>query len=217
VNAGASWDWGKFVGDPVELKWNRKDLENLQTVLASGHIKKRRSAVQAGGCLGIFPKYLATEFDVVYTFEPSPILFPQMVLNAPEQNIVRFQAALGHSRGMVDPVCSLRGNDGKTVLHAGMTRVESGGVIPTMRLDDLLLPRCDLIYLDIEGWELFALQGALRTISSCRPVIVCEINRGCEYVGITQDEVRDTIYTMGYNHAGTMRSDYMFVPREAGK
>ena len=216
MNAGAAWDWSKFVGDPVELKWNRKDLENLQTVLASGHIKNRRAVVQAGGCLGVFPKYLVTEFDVVYTFEPSPILFPQMVLNAPEKNIVRFQAALGLVRGMVNPVCSLRGNDGKTVLHEGMTRVEAdAGVIPTMRIDDLKLPHCDLIYLDIEGWEMFALLGARETINRCWPVIVCEINRGCEYVGVTQDEVRATIRSLGYYHAGTMRSDYMFVPREA--
>jgi len=204
-------DWGKFVGDPIELKWNLKDLGSLEEVLK---ITPRRGiAVQAGGCLGVFAKRLAQEFKSVYVFEPSPVLFPMLVNNALEENIVRFQAALGSRHGMVNPVCSLRGNDGKTTLHPGMTRMEQGGHIPVMRLDDLGLPACDLIYLDVEGWELFALQGARETISRCRPVIACEINRGIEYLGYTKDDVRTHITMHGYNHAGTHRSDEVFVPR----
>jgi len=203
-------DMSKFEGSPIELKWNRKDLESLKQVVAM--VKQKRIAVQAGACLGVFPKYLSAEFKAVYTFEPSPPLFVKMTKNAPEPNIVRFQAALGCERGaMVTPVCSLRGKD-KNVLHEGMTRVEQGGIIPTMLLDDLALPFCDLIYLDVEGWELYALHGARETIRRHRPIIACEINRGIEYLGISGDDLRTHIRLLNYEFAIKIRSDEVFVP-----
>lgn len=203
-------DLSKFRGDPVELKWNRKDLESLQVVVPM--VKSRRVAVQAGGCLGVFAKYLASQFDAVYVFEPST-QFVDMTHNAPEANIVRFQAALGSRHEMVDPVCGLRGNDGKTVLHSGMTRVEAGaGIVPTLRVDDLDLPQCDLIYLDVEGWELFALQGAEETIRRCRPIITCEINRGIEYLGISGDELRRWLTDRDYKFHSKHRSDEVYTP-----
>lgn len=199
-----------FRGDPLELKWNHKDLLSLQQVVPL--VERKRAAVQAGGCLGVFAKYLASVFDAVYVFEPS-MQFIDMTHNAPEPNVVRFQAALGYKRGMVNPVCSLRGLDGKSVLHSGMTRMELGaGFVPIIRLDDLALNYCDLFYLDVEGWELYALQGARETISRCRPVIACEINNGIEYLGLTGDDVRTHIKMNGYRFHSKHRSDEVFVP-----
>jgi hypothetical protein len=43
-----------------------------------------------------------------------------------------------------------------------------------MLIDDLNLERCDLIHLDIEGFELHALKGAVNTIQTCRPIIALE-------------------------------------------
>ena len=203
-------DLSAFRGDPVELKWNRKDLESLRAVVEL--VPDRRVAIQAGGCLGAFAKYLAGKFEAVYVFEPST-QFVDMTVNAPEPNVYRFQAALGDARGMVDPVCSLRGNDGKTVLHSGMTRVEVGrGWVPTLRVDDLALSACDLIYLDVEGWELYALRGAAETIHRCRPVIACEVNRGIEYLGISKDTLRDYVVSLDYEFHSQHRSDEVYVP-----
>lgn len=203
-------DLSQFAGDKVELKWNAKDLTSLQQVVPL--VTQRRVAVQAGGCLGVFPKYLAGQFATVYTFEPSASNFVFMTVNAPEANIIRFQAALGCKRGMVDPVLARRGEDGKSILHCGMTALQQGGNVPTIVLDDLALPFCDLLYLDVEGWELFALQGAEATIRRHKPVIACEINRGIEYVGLTGDQLRAFIFGLGYKFQFKARSDEVFVP-----
>jgi hypothetical protein len=113
---------------------------------------------------------------------------------------------------MVDPVCKLRGNDGKTSLHCGMTYlVANKGYVPTLRLDDLALHACDLIYLDVEGYELFALQGAKETIAKYKPVIACEINRGIEYFGISGDDLRTHIRLLGYRFHDRHRSDEVWV------
>jgi len=43
-----------------------------------------------------------------------------------------------------------------------------------MTIDDLGLDACDLIQLDVEGFEAKVLQGASQTITRCRPVIMVE-------------------------------------------
>lgn len=207
----ALWDWAKFRGSAEGLKWNRKELPVVELVLQ--HVERKRVVVQAGGNLGIFPKYLAQQFDVVYTFEPEPELFEMMVYNASEKNIVKFQAALGYKRELVKMSRQRRQNDGGNS-HEGITHVSGPGIIPTICIDDLALPVCDLLYLDVEGYELFALRGARETIERCRPVIACEINKSLDHMGtICAEDVRACIRVLGYDHIGRIRSDEVFVPR----
>jgi FkbM family methyltransferase len=145
-------------------------------------IKEKGVAVQAGGAMGMWAKRMAQVFDVVYTFEPTPDSFYCLNFNCPEENIVAFNAALGDSHKMINmqfPEHKARSKAGKENL--GGFRCFDGGITPTLRLDDLALPRCDLLMLDLEGYELFALMGAARIIETCRPVIVME-DKGCSRV-----------------------------------
>lgn len=197
-------------GSPEAIKWGRRDVLRLETVLPI--VPGRTAAVQAGGNLGIFPKRLASEFATVYTFEPDPDIFEMLMANAPERNIVKVQAALGENRGLVGTSRVRR--DGKPNNHEGITHVVPEGTIPTFLIDDLALPVCDLIYLDIEGFELYALRGAQETLARCRPVVVVEINKSLQYVGLTAEAVTGFITSRGYKHALSMGSDQMFIPAE---
>lgn len=198
----------KLQGDDECLHWNRRDLLVLAHVVDS-YVPGRTAAVQAGGNLGMFAAALADQFEAVYTFEPDALLFPMMVANAPAENIIRFQAALGSDRNLIG---TRRTTDTQT--HSGVTHVHGRGIIPTMRLDDLALPVVDLLYLDIEGFELFALDGACETIERCRPVVVTEINDCCERYGYTEADVIGLMTTHGYRLAETMHHDRIFIPSE---
>lgn len=201
-----------MLGSVAELKWNRKDLESYQKVLP--YVRNRQAVVQAGGCLGVFAQAMARDFQAVYTFEPDPENFAKLVYNVPAVNVVKFQAALGCEPRMLQTVCELRPNDGKSVLHEGMTRTEPGGIVPTLRIDDLGLTACGLFYLDVEGDELFALRGADQTIRQCRPVIACEINRGLTYRGLSEQDVLAYLLQYGYYEFARHRSDVVFLPEE---
>lgn len=203
------WNWSKFKGDPACLKWSRRDLETLDAVLKI--VPGRTAAIQAGGNVGVFPKRLAEQFATVYTFEPSPVLFADMMKNAPEPNIIRFQAALGHERSLVSLSRSRRDGSGKPE-HDGLTHVVGQGAIPTLLIDDLGLHACDLIYLDVEGFELYALLGAAETIRRCRPVIAVEVNRGIEFYGHSPETLRQLICGCGYRNVMKMHSDEVFAP-----
>lgn len=202
--------WQRFAGSQLGLKWNRRDLPNLDKVVA--RVPRRRVALQAGGCLGIFPKRLAESFETVYCFEPSPALFPLLCQNAPERNIIRFQAALGYHRQFVG--LSQERRDGKPDPHEGITHVSGTGPIPTLRIDDLALPVCDLLQLDLEGFELYALQGAAETLARCRPVLCIEINKSIGFMGFSEDDVRACITGAGYRFVERLQSDELFVPVE---
>ncbi len=213
MNATYVWKYNrdKFAGDERAVKWSIRDLASVDAVLPL--VTTRRVCVQAGGNLGVFPKYLSKTFDAVYVFEPSQELFPMMVKNAPEQNIVRFQAALGDAHGLVGTACTRR-KHGPGPIHAGLTHIDGEGIIPTMRLDDFALPVVDLLYLDLEGFELYALRGAMETIARCRPVISVEINNNITFYGESGDDVRRVIVNSGYRSALTIKSDEVFVPVE---
>lgn len=206
-----NWDWSKFEGSELCLKWSRVDLGNLEEALA--RTSRRRVAVQAGGNLGIFPKRLAADFEAVYTFEPDSSLFAKMVRNAPEPNIVKFQAALSDKRAYVSTLCQRR--DGRPARHEGVTHVVDQGIIPTMTIDELQLPACDLIYLDVEGYELNALNGAWGTIRRYKPVVVIEINSCIEVMGISRELMLTVMRTAQYDLTRTVRSDHIFLPRAA--
>lgn len=162
-------------------------------------------AVQAGGNCGVFPAAMGEKFKTVYTFEPDPVNFRCLCANAPAENVIKFNAALGAAHQLV-------GLDRKPK-NVGAHQIDGDGSIPTMRIDDLALKRCDLIYLDIEGYELHALLGAEATIKRCRPVIVIE-DKGCSVrYGIAEGETGAwLIDKFQYRVAEKVNRDVVLVP-----
>lgn len=134
--------------------------------LLSNHVAEKGVVVQAGGNAGFYIKQYAELFDIVYTFEPEPVNFLCLTLNCDSENVIKFQACVGNEAGLL----SLNHNTN----DVGATHVNGRGMLPTMRIDDLGLERCDLIQLDTEGFEYFGLLGAEKTIDKFRPVLSIE-------------------------------------------
>lgn len=169
--------------------------------------KGRNIAIQAGGNCGIFPSYLAKKFKFVYTFEPENENFFCLVNNAIEPNIIKMQAALGdkHSKPvglMYDPK------------NAGGHHVTGAGVIPVIPVDSLNLPACDLLQLDVEGYELFSLRGAEETIKRFNPVIMIEHKKHAERFGASPDDVLNYLKSLGYEEKRRVRKDIIFTKGE---
>lgn len=207
-----TFDWDKFKGGREALKWNMRDLQSIDQVLPL--VPGRKACVQAGGNLGIFAKYLARFFQTVFTFEPDPGLFRRLNMNVAEANVVRIQAALGEAPGLIGMECRRRNPKPGAITHEGLTHVAGDGVIPRMRLDDFSFPTVDLLYLDLEGYELYALRGAAETIARCRPVIAVEINQNIEFYGFAKDDVRALLRAYDYRAVVRVQSDEFFVPCE---
>lgn len=203
------WPWEKFAGSSACIKWSFRDLLNLDQAIAL--TPGRRCAVQAGGNLGLFPKRLAEDFDRVITFEPDARLYSMLKRNAAESNIEAHRLALGASAGSVSLSSRRRDGSGRPS-HEGLTHVAGDGAIPRIRLDDMHIADCDLLYLDIEGYELFALMGAEQTILRCRPIIGVEVNRNIGFYGQTADQLREWITSRGYRLCFSLNSDEVYAP-----
>lgn len=66
-------------------------------------------------------------------------------------------------------------------------------------LDSFNFTDVDIIKLDIEGWELYALQGAINTIKQYRPVIQVEImESSCRRCGYTAQDICDFFHNLNY-------------------
>jgi FkbM family methyltransferase len=119
----------------------------------------------------MYARFYAKTFNRVYAFEPDPISFHCMVNNTPYENVVKFNAAIGHVNKLIALVRPDEENIGMNVI---LDNGVSGSYIPMLTIDTLNLDACDLIQLDVEGFERQAIRGARNTIEKFKPVIIGE-------------------------------------------
>ena len=162
------------------------------------------TVVQAGGNVGIFPRKLAGKFKTVYTFEPNHDNFECLVKNVTNRNVIKFQAVLGNTRELVNVEVPDSANMGKNF-------VKGSGFVPTVRIDDLALNECDLLYLDIEGFELEALKGAIETLVKFHPAIAIEENVCCQRYGVAEGETGKWLQQFGYKEVKKYYSDILYL------
>jgi len=122
--------------------------------------------------VGSYPIQLKKYFEIVYTFEPNPILFRLLCRNCQAPEIIKIHCALGDCHQMVHMA-----HEEKYERNMGAWFAEPGGLVPMLMLDDFDFPQVDLLYLDVEGWEGRIFQGAKKTIEKHRPVIIAEYKK----------------------------------------
>lgn len=166
--------------------------------------KQKRIAIQAGGNCGVWAQYLSGFFETVYTFEPDHMNFLCLNLNAQQENIIKMQAALGMKN---KPVGMIHMNE-----NIGAHRISGrGGKIPVIRIDDLHLGALDLLQLDIEGYEYFALQGAVHSIDKFKPVIMIEDKGHHQKYGVQKSSIDDLFEALGYIPYDKVNRDLILI------
>jgi FkbM family methyltransferase len=202
----------------IQDKWFwRSDDTNLKTfrVLSSEtellekvkpFLKNNKVVVQAGGNCGMQVVKFAEFFETVYTFEPDPVNFYCLVNNLPYDNVVKFQCCLGNSHKMIS-MNPLKDEIGGFFVN------ETKGNIPTLKVDDLNLSECAFIQLDVEGYQLFALQGAINTIKKFKPVISIELD-WVERYNFTHRDIKSFLINLGYEKVDSYTSDHIYVYKE---
>jgi FkbM family methyltransferase len=151
-------------------------IERVTQILPAS---RRHTAIQAGANIGIFPMALARVFHQVRCFEPDPENWRYLLMNlnaAPEEmrpRIAALEGALGERFGSTHML-----SDPRFVANRASVEPQTDpekwrhGPIGMIQLDYFQLQACDLICLDLMGYELPALRGAHATICQHRPVIV---------------------------------------------
>lgn len=168
-----------------------KHVKSLEFAIAL--CKRRRTAVQAGGNVGLWPLRMAKSFDCVVTFEPETVTRTCLVANTAQESRIQVRSeALGETDGH----CSIER------ASLGSHSVIAGSEVEVVPLDKFGFACVDLLQLDIEGYELQALRGARETIQRSWPVIQVELRDFTARYGASDAEVIGFLTDLGYHEVG---------------
>lgn len=160
-----SYPWGEW--------YLAADTQSPELALAIGSIDTNPLARQwfqsddtvldIGAYIGDNTVSLVKWVREVYAFEPFLDAWTCLNHNSPTSR--NYHAAVGNGErvALFPDLTRSHGNPG-----CREVRLDDNG-IPTLRIDSLNLARVDVIKVDCEGFEIFALQGMMQTIQRCRP------------------------------------------------
>lgn len=153
--------------------------------------------IQAGGNCGMYPRFYANYFKEVYTFEPDETNFHCLNINCEGDKYHKYYGGLGNTTESLTLKYS-------SDYNVGMHKItNTPGSVQMFRLDDLNLTACDLLHLDIEGYEPNALLGATKTIQKFWPVVITERSSG-----------EAVLLNLGYVKYRQLRMDTVFIKSE---
>lgn len=192
--------FGKFIY--AFREYYEPELAYLEKVLSPGKV-----FIDVGANFGVYTlvasKLVGTSGRVI-AFEPTAqsfaILRRNIALNH-FANVRAFQFALAQRRGKAwlyhgwdpvgnslgkDPLC---GNEGEEVQTEALDKL----------LEEKGIDRVHAIKIDVEGAEELVLRGAIRCLTTNRPIVIFEFNPGCAArLGLSPCGARDLLESLGY-------------------
>jgi FkbM family methyltransferase len=149
---------------------DRAERQLLRKILSRGAV-----AVDAGANIGVYSEFLSRcvgPHGVVHSFEPSPENFVRLrTATRTLPNVRSFAAGVGeHTRETMLYLSDKLNVDHRAYASCGDMR--HAVQVRMVALDDHFKPgeRVDLLKLDIQGYELHALQGAKRVMNENREI-----------------------------------------------
>lgn len=178
----------------------KTDWETSHKFKFMQYLKDTRGIITAGANCGMYARIYSHLFETVWAFEPEALNFYCLVQNAQRENVIKMQAALGSKNSTIAMVRH-------DMTNVGMHTVSDSviGSIPLITIDSLNLPYCSLIQLDVEGYEIEALRGGLRTIDKYRPIVAAER-------GETED-ITKFFFSVNYEKVDQSVSDTIWAPK----
>jgi len=188
------------IADVNSFAGQKKHLHIHEEIM---HLVTNRSIlVQAGGNCGMVLNTLVPYFTTVYTFEPDPVNFYCLNQNVTDPRVIKLQGCVGNDTTPVRlQIIEDRPKD------TGSFHVTGRGVVPVFRIDDLQLPDCGMIFLDVEGYEYEALLGSRNTIVKYKPMIFFEVCAPwLQRYNANADIISSFLTSIGYKKLATVGS-----------
>lgn len=202
----------------------RNGFQRQHLELAFTHVREWDVAIDVGAHVGFWTVDMAARFDHVFAFEPAADTYECLVKNTQGlANVTCFNAAVGPFDGICeiteDPL--RKGNTGARYIVAGQ------GKSHMIALDDLIFAGCDLLKIDVEGFEPGVLRGARALIQAYKPVVILETDKNFRHrFGFAKHQAESDMLELGYSEVkyleldkrqpdrqiNAIRPDRIFVP-----
>ena len=149
--------------------------------------KKFNHILDIGAWVGTWSVAMNKYCGRVVAFEPDPLHYECLVKNVPE-DIETHQLAVGNEQKMI----SLSQDD-----FTQSKRVVGEGTIPMITVDSLKMDDIDLIKIDVEGYEMEVLKGAVETLKNTQYLMI-ELNNNTKKYGSNNIDVEKFITALGF-------------------
>ena len=193
-----------FLEDRRSWVDGRGTYQRHKLLRALPYARARRRAVDIGAHVGLWSMQLTYLFDSVLAFEPLAVHRCCYLRNVDMTRATLLPCALGAEPGGV----SLR----TTAQSSGDSWINGTGSVPLRRYDDLGFDGqpVDLVKVDCEGYELFALRGAEGMLTRDRPVVIVEQKPGkAQKFGLGETEAVSWLEALGARLRDKISGDYI--------
>ena len=193
------WVLYKRHTEPTLVECEEEDTQPTQRKTALKYVKRWRNCIDIGSNVGIWTRELASKFKKVYCFEPNPNFNECFRKNITENNIELFEFGLSNK----EHTASQEFNSTQ------MTNTP--GNVQCRTLDSFNLNNIDFIKIDVDGFEVEVLEGAVETIKRNNAVVVIEMKSYKR--PNTCMKVREILSRLSYSSRIRIRSDEIWLKK----
>lgn len=181
---------------------DRFDFESLRALMRAAG-SRRTCAVDVGAHVGSWTRYFAQHFETVLAFEPNPENFRCLRANAPA-DVFTIPCALGAGEERMGLA--------RHGTNSGCWHLTDGDGVQVRSLDSFDLEACDVLKIDVEGYEGAVVQGAHETILAHRPAILIECNGLAErHYGQRIPDAQRLLRELGYRLVDQVNKDQVWT------
>ena len=171
------------------------------------------TVIDIGANFGLYTLFAAIkvgDYGTVLSIEPSEREIQRLKTNIRTNSLEKrariLEVAVSNHRTEAELSIATATNPGHNTLGRfgyESVQLQDKEIVQVECLDDLVqqnkLQRVDLIKMDIEGAEFFALQGAIETLTCFHPVVLMELSdRTLEHQGCHSSQIWDLLIEHGY-------------------
>jgi FkbM family methyltransferase len=176
------------------------------------------------GLYALFASKKVSEKGMVLAIEPSRREFERLKANMKLNhltNVQLLQVGIFNCRTEAELLIAKERKSGQNTMGKAFgynsVKLQCREHVYTERLDDIVaregLAQVDMIKMDIEGAELFALQGAITTLRQFHPVILLELSdRTLKHQGCSSGQVWEFLIEHGYRLQTFNGNTSQYVP-----
>ena len=149
--------------------------------------KKFNHILDIGAWVGTWSVAMNKYCGRIVAFEPDPLHYECLIKNVPE-DVETHQLAVGQEQKMI----SLSKDN-----FTQSKRVIGEGTIPMITVDSLKMDDVDVIKIDVEGYEMEVLKGALETLKTTKYLMI-ELNNNTKKYGSNNIDVENYLKELGF-------------------
>lgn len=205
-----SWDGFKWFVEKKDHFLALSEVETLPRNVLKEIATKEKIFVDVGAHVGEYTVRLAKYFKKVIAIEANPasaeVLKKNLELNG-IKNVEVINVAVGRKRGK--GVLNIRGGSSTLLSQYESPEKIEVKVVPL----DELIEGCDVIKIDVEGYEEEVIRGASKIIFENKPVILIEHHEYREYKDLKGMRERIRMLLKGYRSLCIDQVHWLYVPR----